>query len=1489
LDLVIDLAKIIQAIKQAEAKKRVYEKLKRIKGKILSSGLDHIIIQDANGSQETIFDPDIMYKRLIDRNIKHFSQADGTPFTVEPLKSLLGPYGTSEFAADLLAGNIDIDTLDVNEATRTILEQLQRRPYHGKISCEILTDEVIEGYMKWGEFTSTSPSGAHLGHDKAMLQRMKTQDKEAFLAGKSPIYKRYFEIKTILMNSAIKLGHVYNRWKKVVNALIEKIPGLPLLDKLRVIHLIESDFNLMIGILWGRRLIWEAEDKELFHDGQGGSRPGRRAQEQVLQKHSTYSILRMSQLNGASFDNDAKSCFDRIVMILASLCSQQIGMPAEACELFIKTLNSMRYHVKTAQGISPGFYSSTDNYTIHGPGQGGRGSPAVWVAISSVLMKCMEEYTYGAMLPSPFNGHKNAVFWITGFVDDVTHWCINISRQAETEISEDLQHAAQWWEQLLHASGGKLELSKCFFYILKWKFNSEGIPSLYNTNEFEDQITLVDSETGKEIEIPQRECNMAHKSLGVMESPDGSNKDEFNRLKTLSNTHGRKVVLGRLTKEETRTYYSSTYLPSMSYGLVIGTMSEKQCESIQRNTRQIFLSSMGYNKCSPTAVVHGPKNLGGFGIQNLYDRQATEKILFAIQLLRVDRPASETLRVQLEWAQKISGLNSSIFEDTSTPLPQLSGERWIATLREFLHKSQISWIVPGISRCMLQREHDSYIMEFTRNMKDVEIKRINRCRLYLGAVTVSDITEIDGKSITDWSFNLSEQGRDISEARWPVQTRPGPIHLRTWKNFLRSICVVDSLKLLRPLGRWISPTIRQRKGTTHFIDQSEKSMFFSESGRWFTCDHKRSRKYSTLTHNITETDQPDTSTLLPVLKIPKNNSFVYTWTSHHTTTNLHRTQNNWQNYINALDEWKYHLLINHTLHIELPEICNILINNSSTIMCVSDGSSSSAQDFGTYAWIIYDTINERKIMSGFGHVPGFPVSSYRAEGFGKLAWLTMINSVCYYAKIERQCQIQSFCDNKSIVKRTRCHLKHENLSDTLVPSFDVVREIHIQQFFLNLDTDTKHVKGHLDRKKSFDQLTTSEKLNVEADNIANQANAFFRKKTNKYRQYVLPNGGPFLRIDGKDIWSDEKTYLLWRRSEFILQEYYERSFGISTKTLRTINWSGLKMTRTALTPSILQFSLKIGIDWLPTGKIMHRYGNQTTECILCGGEEDNMHLLFCPNRRSDILNTLQSFNKYLSEISTDPSLSNAITFALHKFFALTETDSFNKCTTPTDKCIIQAINSQDEIGWHRFVRGYIASDWAQIQDQYFLKHNLKQLGDSWSGKIGLWWNKKIHEIWTTRNEQIHKSEHGSHSQAEEEILRKVQDLYEQSNNLPAADKDMLGMPLTQRLAQPIKSLSRWLSLTAPTIKKCILAFSARSNVQQSTLDKFLQSESQTSPNEPTESNNNTTTTEFRPWRDAPDLHHSVQPNTVQKCPELANLDNPMNQNLSRFPFLEQEM
>lgn len=52
---------------------------------------------------------------------------------------------------------------------------------------------------------------------------------------------------------------------------------------------------------------------------------------------------------------------------------------------------------------------------------------------------------------------------------------------------------AQLWHILLWASGGKLELPKCGYYLIYYNFNNNGIPQM-QLPPFDDSIQLKDDE-----------------------------------------------------------------------------------------------------------------------------------------------------------------------------------------------------------------------------------------------------------------------------------------------------------------------------------------------------------------------------------------------------------------------------------------------------------------------------------------------------------------------------------------------------------------------------------------------------------------------------------------------------------------------------------------------------------------------------------------------------------------------------------------------------------------------------------------------------------------------------------------------------------------------------------------------------------------------------------------------------------------------------------
>ena len=59
------------------------------------------------------------------------------------------------------------------------------------------------------------------------------------------------------------MGIAYDRWKTVVNiSMLEKDPGNPKIHRLRVIHIYEADYNLLLSIQW-QTLMHSAEDQHL--------------------------------------------------------------------------------------------------------------------------------------------------------------------------------------------------------------------------------------------------------------------------------------------------------------------------------------------------------------------------------------------------------------------------------------------------------------------------------------------------------------------------------------------------------------------------------------------------------------------------------------------------------------------------------------------------------------------------------------------------------------------------------------------------------------------------------------------------------------------------------------------------------------------------------------------------------------------------------------------------------------------------------------------------------------------------------------------------------------------------------------------------------------------------------------------------------------------------------------------------------------------------
>jgi hypothetical protein len=101
-----------------------------------------------------------MEEILLNRNTVNFGQAQGTPFTVNPIVNDIGYEGHTTLE------EMRKKWEEQDDGVQTLLRKLTDGKKLLGIDDDLSLEEFTKGFKKWSEDTSTSPSGRHLGNYK---------------------------------------------------------------------------------------------------------------------------------------------------------------------------------------------------------------------------------------------------------------------------------------------------------------------------------------------------------------------------------------------------------------------------------------------------------------------------------------------------------------------------------------------------------------------------------------------------------------------------------------------------------------------------------------------------------------------------------------------------------------------------------------------------------------------------------------------------------------------------------------------------------------------------------------------------------------------------------------------------------------------------------------------------------------------------------------------------------------------------------------------------------------------------------------------------------------------------------------------------------------------------------------------------------------------------------------------------------------------------
>ena len=1270
---------------------------------------------------KTITNPDDIDFYIRMRNRGHFGQAHGTPFTELPLANEVNWAANTTTAQDILLGHSQIETIDAIPQCQALLDACRAATQLNVLPPDI-THEEFKGKLKhWRESTTTSPSGRHLGRYKALITKLdpKTED---HTDAASPTYKdkQTFIIQSIIaiINYCIQHEYTLNRWKSIINTMIFKEEGNYKIHRLRVIHIYEADFNLLLAVKW-RQLLQHANLQGIINNGLFGGRPGCEAQSLVFLEELKYDTSYCSRRTLFNFDNDATSCYDRIIIALASIINRKYGLHQRIVALHANTLQQARFHLRTANGMSNESYSHCIRFPIYGSRQGSGNSPAIWLFISSTLCDVHNKISHGATFTNP-QGTETVKLSMVAFVDDSTGTYNDFQPQSEPPIQTMLPHAqhdCQTWNDLLWCSGGKLELPKCSYHVLRFEFLPNGTAKPIKSC---DDLLLVvrDAETGDQIQIPAKHADDPHKTLGHWKSPiQNRHSKQLTTLKTNALDISLLIGTGALTRHGADLAYHAIYCASLKFVLPQCFFHTQVLDQAEAKSLPIILAKQGFNRNTAKPIRFCPKSFAGCGMIPWKVLQGEGQLTLFLKHWRTNTIISKMLRMALAWTQWNAGTGTPILETPRTSLPYLEA-RWIASLRTSLTLADMHITTDITYTVKPERHGDKHLMDWileTGKYDNTQLRILNCCRLHLHVTTISELLDAHGRNFLPHMFNCSRPPWFNTRQYMPIQPRPSHHQIRTlWKPMCKGIKTQISTGQIR-LHSWTGNSPSSRPFRNSYVDTTTNppqyyhwindsywilKLYLKKSNDLFISDHATTwtPTNTALPTKITHerlTLQGTVYRIEPYIPVP-------TAALNTTTYQPVQSQDDFSTTTASLSPWQHTVLQGTKLYTTPGHIRTKQLQTIHPWIAYTD--HHFLNDITCFSWLLFEQ-NGEILASGCGPCPG-PPERTRADAWSILSIVQFLQHIWKYDKDDSRQAVQVVIinRNKRIVRRITDLLRHTHqfCNTTLDRDWDVISEtvatVQSNQFE-RIQWEPMHTFLERHGSDNIQQLPILRQRLFDVKNIA---------KDSIRDIAVQPTHSPFLPSSQCMITHINSTihgkYNKAYREAATLPElfhYLKKKHTWNDETHQTIHWKWFQNAVHRHHPF-----LRAGITKL----VYNQLATQARKSVTGGGQWIEPTCPHCTNTIETFQHMIQckhptavQFRKNLLQSITSTCHNrrapDIIRTTLHSWFALW-LNFESPDPTAIDPKLQPLYHAQAKIGWDLMIRGFFATEWLNLTSAF---------------------------------------------------------------------------------------------------------------------------------------------------------------------------------------------
>jgi hypothetical protein len=185
-------------------------------------------------------------------------------------------------------------------------------------------------------------------------------------------------------------GVCLDRWLKVIDVMLSKDKGICRLHKLRIIQLIEADFNQCLLMLFTKPITHNMDKYEARSPCQWAQR-GQSCTSAVLYKILQIEDARIMHHSMSWMETDYAGCYDRIMPNVALTNSKKFGAKKRHAEPSVKSGRVSNTMSNSANGVSQNHYPLEVSGNIHsGSGQGSVYATLCWEGKTQQIIAILE-------------------------------------------------------------------------------------------------------------------------------------------------------------------------------------------------------------------------------------------------------------------------------------------------------------------------------------------------------------------------------------------------------------------------------------------------------------------------------------------------------------------------------------------------------------------------------------------------------------------------------------------------------------------------------------------------------------------------------------------------------------------------------------------------------------------------------------------------------------------------------------------------------------------------------------------------------------------------------------------------------------------------------------------------------------------------------------------------------------------------------------------